>query len=121
MTFPDCKFREACVRCSLLRPEPSQRDRLIEIRDNLINRISEAQREDWLGEVEGLEISLAGAKDKLAQLRIIRRGSGSVVTWRRAQTVLLSAQGRGEDRRGDIHQRYDAHRCDAPRGPLCAG
>ncbi len=26
-------------------------------------------------------------------LRIVRRGSGSVVTWRRAQVVLLSAQG----------------------------
>ena len=26
-------------------------------------------------------------------LRIVRRGSGSVVTWRRAQMVLLSAQG----------------------------
>src|ERR1700721_3061634 len=26
-------------------------------------------------------------------VRIIRRGSGSVVTWRRAQMVLLSAQG----------------------------
>lgn len=25
--------------------------------------------------------------------RIIRRGTGSVVTWRRAQMVLLSAQG----------------------------
>ena len=28
-------------------------------------------------------------------LRIIRRGTGSVVTWRRAQMVLLSAQGMG--------------------------
>ena len=26
-------------------------------------------------------------------MRIVRRGSGSVVTWRRAQMVLLSAQG----------------------------
>jgi hypothetical protein len=26
-------------------------------------------------------------------VQIIRRGSGSVVTWRRAQMVLLSAQG----------------------------
>ena len=26
-------------------------------------------------------------------LRIVRRGSGSVVTWRQAQMVLLSAQG----------------------------
>jgi hypothetical protein len=28
-------------------------------------------------------------------LRIVRRGSGSVVTWRRAQMVLLTAQGIG--------------------------
>jgi len=27
-------------------------------------------------------------------VRIVRRGSGSVVTWRRAQMVLMSAQGR---------------------------
>lgn len=27
-------------------------------------------------------------------LRIVRRGSGSVVTWRRAQMVLLSGQGK---------------------------
>jgi hypothetical protein len=26
-------------------------------------------------------------------LRIVRRGTGSVATWRRAQMVLLSAQG----------------------------
>ena len=26
-------------------------------------------------------------------MRIVRRGSGSVVTWRRAQMVLLPAQG----------------------------
>jgi hypothetical protein len=48
---------EACVRCSLLWPDPSQQSRLIEIRDNLKARIAEAQREGWLGEVEGLRIS----------------------------------------------------------------
>jgi hypothetical protein len=63
-----CIHEHACIRCSLLRPEPSQRDRLTEIRDNLLDRITEAQREGWLGEVEGLEISLAGAEDKLTQL-----------------------------------------------------
>ncbi|MFD6821997.1 integrase [Streptomyces sp. NPDC060085] len=63
-----CIHEHACVRCSLLRPEPSQRDRLTEIRDNLLDRIAEAQREGWLGEVEGLEISLAGAEEKLVQL-----------------------------------------------------
>jgi predicted nucleic acid-binding protein len=35
---------------------------------NLTARIAEAQREGWLGEVEGLQVSLAGAEDKLAQL-----------------------------------------------------
>jgi hypothetical protein len=40
-------------------------------------------------------------------VRIVRRGSGSVMTWRPAQTVLLSAQGMaGErDREGRVHQR----------------
>ncbi|GAA1340156.1 hypothetical protein GCM10009647_083720 [Streptomyces sanglieri] len=58
---------DACVRCSLLQPEPYQRDRLIEIRDNLLDRIAEAQHEGWLGQVEGLEISPAGAEEKLTQ------------------------------------------------------
>ncbi|MFJ5118330.1 hypothetical protein [Kitasatospora sp. NPDC088548] len=39
-----------------------------EIRDNLLARIAEAEREGWLGEVEGLKVSLAGAEDKLAQI-----------------------------------------------------
>ena len=63
-----CIHEHACVRCSMLRPEPEQRGRLVEIRDNLLARIIEAEREGWLGELEGLEVSLAGAQDKLAQL-----------------------------------------------------
>ena len=63
-----CVHEHACVRCPLLWPDPAQRQRLLEIRDNLIARIAEAEREGWLGEVEGLQVSLAGAEDKLAQL-----------------------------------------------------
>ncbi|WP_243983196.1 site-specific integrase [Streptomyces sp. NEAU-YJ-81] len=63
-----CIHEHACVRCSLLRPDPSQRARLAEIRDNLIARIAEAETEGWLGEVEGLQVSLAGAEEKLRQL-----------------------------------------------------
>jgi integrase len=63
-----CVHEHACVRCSLLRPDPAQQARLEEIRDNLLARIAEAQRDGWLGEVEGLQVSLAGANDKLAQL-----------------------------------------------------
>jgi len=63
-----CVHEHACVRCSLLRPDPAQRSRLEEIRDNLHDRIAEAEREGWLGEIEGLKVSLAGAEDKLAQI-----------------------------------------------------
>jgi hypothetical protein len=49
-------------------PDPAQRNRIAEIRDNLTARIAEADREGWLGEAEGLKISLAGAQDKLAQI-----------------------------------------------------
>jgi transposase len=52
-------------------------------------------------------------------VRIVRRGSGSVVTWRRAQMVLLSAQGMGapaiakvaftsEDRVRDVIRNFNA-------------
>ncbi|MFI5774712.1 hypothetical protein ACIA74_40905 [Streptomyces sp. NPDC051658] len=45
-------------------------------RDNLLARIAEAEREGWLGEIEGLRISLAGAEDKLA--RIDQRSSRAI-------------------------------------------
>jgi hypothetical protein len=61
-----CIHEHACIRCPMLRPDPAQRGRLEEIRDNLIDRITEAEREGWTGEAEGLRISLAGARDKLS-------------------------------------------------------
>jgi hypothetical protein len=56
------------VRCSLLRPDPTQRPRLREIHDNLTDRINEAQQKRWLGEVEGLKVNLAAVNAKLVQL-----------------------------------------------------
>ena len=63
-----CIHEHACVRCSMLWPDPNQRARLVDIRDNLLDRIAEAEREGWLGEVEGLRVSLSGAENKLAQI-----------------------------------------------------
>jgi hypothetical protein len=63
-----CIHEHSCIRCPLLRPDPTQRHRLADIRDNLAARINEAQREGWLGEVEGLKVSLTAANHKLAQL-----------------------------------------------------
>jgi len=86
-----CIHEHACVRCPMLWPDPAQRARLQEISENLAARIEEARREGWLGEVEGLEVSLAGAKDKLAQ---IDRRTGTqvveLVTAKQGQKVPVS-------------------------------
>lgn len=58
------------MRCSLLRPDPAQRPRLLEIRDNLNSRIAEAKTQGWLGEIDGLKVSLSAANNKIAQLDI---------------------------------------------------
>lgn len=63
-----CIHEHSCLRCSMHWPDPAQRPRIAEIRSNLLDRIAEAEREGWLGEIEGLKVSLAGAEDKLAQI-----------------------------------------------------
>ena len=59
-------------------PDPAQRNRITEIRDNLTARIAEAEREGWLGEAEGLKISLDGAEDKLAQIDRRTRAAATI-------------------------------------------
>jgi hypothetical protein len=68
----------ACERCSLLRIDPAQRPRLILIRDSLAARVTEAKQEGWLGELEGLQVSLATVTEKLQALdaRITRQQPG---------------------------------------------
>jgi hypothetical protein len=63
-----CSHEHACVRCGLLRVDPAQHERLVTVRDNLTERISEATDRGWLGEVEGLQVSLAAATAKLTKL-----------------------------------------------------
>ncbi len=63
-----CRHEHACVRCPMLQVDPRQRDRLAEIANNLRERITEARQNGWLGEIEGLQISLQGAEGKLAAL-----------------------------------------------------
>lgn len=64
----NCQHEHACLRCSMLRVSPEQRPRLVEIIRNLDDRITEAKMNGWLGEVEGLQVSLNAAKRKLAGL-----------------------------------------------------
>ena len=80
-----CIHEHSCIRCPLLRPDPAQRGRLTEIHENLRARIDEAQRHGWAGEVEGLQVSLAAAGQKLAQM--------DQITARRGTTVDLGMPG----------------------------
>jgi hypothetical protein len=63
-----CIHEHSCLRCPLLRPDPTEHPRLVQIRDNLLERIAEAETQRWLGEAEGLRVSLAGAEAKLTQM-----------------------------------------------------
>ncbi len=76
-----CIHEHSCIRCPLLRISPAQRGRLADIRDNLLARIAEAEREGWAGEAEGLKVSLAAANNKLAQ--------ADTAAARRSETVSL--------------------------------
>lgn len=60
-----CQHEHSCIRCPVLRVDPAQRFRLVEIRDNLAARIAEADSEGWIGEAEGLRVSLVATEEKL--------------------------------------------------------
>ncbi|EQD44120.1 hypothetical protein B1B_13639, partial [mine drainage metagenome] len=66
------------------------RHRLVEIRDNLIARIAEAEHEGWLGEIEGLQVSLAGAEEKLSQMEHRRHLPVAVLFPSRSTTATTS-------------------------------
>jgi hypothetical protein len=83
---PHC-FGQRGIRCPLLRPDSAQKDRLVAIRANLVERIAEARDRAWLGEVEGLEATLVAADQKLAAMdalaarkQIVRIGMPTIAT-----------------------------------------
>jgi len=53
----------------MLHPDPLQEPRLLAILTNLEDRITEAKQRGWLGEVDGLQVSLDAARQKLEQMR----------------------------------------------------
>jgi hypothetical protein len=73
-----CQHEHSCVRCPLLRVDPTEKHRMVEIRDNMIARIAEANEHGWLGDVEQLDITLTAANGKLAQLEERARKAATV-------------------------------------------
>ncbi|TVZ76284.1 putative transposase of IS4/5 family DUF4096 [Streptomyces sp. BK340] len=66
-------------RCPVLIVRPDERPRLEEIRENLHARITEAEREGWLGDVEQLTVSLTATHDKISQIDASERRKSSPV------------------------------------------
>ena len=64
-----CVHEHACIRCDFLQVDPGQAARLADIRTNLEAQIDEAQRNQWLGDVDQLRLTIAHADRKAAQLR----------------------------------------------------
>jgi hypothetical protein len=68
-----CAHEHACVRCPMLRPEPSRLPLLRELESNLTERIAEARDRVWLGEVAGLQETLAALRTKTSTPNVSTR------------------------------------------------
>lgn len=71
-----CQHENACVRCPMLRLNLAQEPRLLEIETNTRQRLGEAHRMQWLGEVAGLQESLRHITDKKRQAERLRAQAG---------------------------------------------
>ncbi|WP_332603162.1 site-specific integrase [Arthrobacter sp. S2(2024)] len=74
-----CEHEHACIRCPMLQIDPGMIDRLDEINTDLIARRELAQTKGWLGELEGIDLTLRFLKDKRADAqKSARRGPTSL-------------------------------------------
>jgi hypothetical protein len=53
-----CEHEHACIRCPILRIDPKMIDRLDEIHTDLLARRDHAQTQGWLGEIQGIDLTL---------------------------------------------------------------
>jgi hypothetical protein len=72
-----CQHEHACVRCPVLRVDPKMLPRLEELEADLLARRARAEAEGWLGELEGIELTLTFLRDKRHQAQRLTR-SGPV-------------------------------------------
>jgi hypothetical protein len=62
-----CEHEHACIRCPMLRVDPKMLGRLDEIHTDLLARRAHAETEGWLGEIEGIELTLSFLAEKRAE------------------------------------------------------
>ena len=68
-----CQHEHACLRCPMININPKMLPRLDEIEDDLQARRSRAAYEGWLGEIEGIDLTLAFLRQKRDQTRRLAR------------------------------------------------
>lgn len=64
-----CSHEHACIRCDFLQIDPQQAGRLSDIQTNPEAQLQEAERNQWLGDVDQLKMTIGHADRKAAQLR----------------------------------------------------
>ena len=62
-----CEHEHACIRCPMLRVDPKMLGRLDEIHTDLLARRAHAETQGWLGEIEGIDLTLRFLADKRAE------------------------------------------------------
>jgi integrase len=67
-----CPHEHACVRCPMLRMDPGQLPRLLQIEQNTLELLTEARERGWDGEAAGLGETLVHISEKKAQVERIR-------------------------------------------------
>jgi integrase len=68
-----CEHEHACLRCPMLRMDPTQMPRLLDIEANTRKRLDEAHRMQWLGEVAALQEGLRHIAEKKQQAERLKQ------------------------------------------------
>ncbi|MCA1694215.1 MAG: site-specific integrase [Actinobacteria bacterium] len=68
-----CQHEHACLRCPMLAINPKMLSRLDEIEKDLLTRRTRAEHENWLGEVEGIDLTLQFLRVKRAETKRLTR------------------------------------------------
>ena len=62
-----CEHEHACIRCPMLHVDPKMIGRLDELHADLLARRAHAETQGWLGELEGLDLTLRFLAEKRAE------------------------------------------------------
>jgi hypothetical protein len=68
-----CQHEHSCLRCPMLAINPKMLPRLDEIEDDLLARRARAEHEAWLGEVEGIDLTLTFLQQKREETKRLAR------------------------------------------------